>query len=304
MKSIIIGLGVQGKKRLKAIKIKDEIFATVDPVNNNADYRYLKDVPINRYDTAIISVHNQAKLSIIEYLIRNKKNIMVEKPFLIKSEKNYKKIKQTIIKNKIVFYTAYNHRFEPHLVEIKKILKKKIIGKIYYTKFFYGNGTAKLVRKDKFKDSGNGIIDDLGSHIIDLCLFFYGNKIKNFTYILKKKFENKSNDYSFFVHKDKKFHIEAQLSYCMWKNNFICDIIGSKGSIHLNGLCKWGPSELIIRKRKFPSGVPEEKKKILKIKDPTWDKEYIYFKKLVKNKKNLLNNLIKDKKIFQKLANF
>ena len=65
MKSIIIGLGVQGKKRLKAIKIKNEIFATVDPVNNNADYRYLKDVPINRYDTAIISVHNQAKLSII-----------------------------------------------------------------------------------------------------------------------------------------------------------------------------------------------------------------------------------------------
>ena len=33
MKSIIIGLGVQGKKRLKAIKIKNEIFATVDPVN-------------------------------------------------------------------------------------------------------------------------------------------------------------------------------------------------------------------------------------------------------------------------------
>ncbi len=89
----------------------------------------------------------------------------------------------------------------------------------------------------------------------------------------------------------------------MWKNNFVCNIIGSKGSIHLNGLCKWGPSELIIRKRKFPSGVPLERKKVLRIKDPTWSKEYLHFKKLVKSKRNLLNNILKDKKISQRLLN-
>tara|TARA_B100000579_G_C22844764_1_gene863682 strand:- start:1234 stop:2148 length:915 start_codon:yes stop_codon:yes gene_type:complete len=303
MKSIIVGLGIQGKKRLKDIKIKKEIFATVDHINKDADYKFLKEVPLNSYDTAIISVHNQAKLKIIEYLIKNKKNIMVEKPFLINTEKLFIKLKKLILQNKIVFYTAYNHRFEPHIVELKKLLKRGVIGKIYYTNFFYGNGTAKLVKKDKFKDSGNGIIDDLGSHIIDLCFFLYGDKIKNFQTISKKKFENNSNDYSIFIHKDRKFHIKAELSYCMWKNNFVCNIIGSKGSIHLNGLCKWGPSELIIRKRKFPSGVPLERKKVLRIKDPTWSKEYLHFKKLVKSKRNLLNNILKDKKISQRLLN-
>ena len=152
-----------------------------------------------------------------------------------------------------------------------------------------------------YKDTGKGIIEDLGSHIIDLCLFFFENKKINFKSVLKNKFENKSNDYSIFIHNEKNFPIKSELSYCMWKNNFNCNIIGSKGSIHLNGLCKWGPSELIIRKRKFPAGIPIEKKSILRIKDPTWKKEYLYFKKLIKSKKNLLINLIKDKKITQKL---
>ena len=301
MKLLIIGLGIQGKKRLKIIKNKKELIATVDNSNKNADYKDLKKVPLDSFDSAILSVHNKAKLSILEYLIKNKKNVMVEKPLIIKSSKIYNRLKKYIIKYRTVFYTAYNHRFEPHIIEIKKLLKKKTIGEIYYVDIFYGNGTAKLVKNDKFKDTGNGIIDDLGSHIIDLCLFFFEKKKINFKTILKSKFENKSNDFAIFLHKEKNFHIRSKLSYCMWKNNFNCNIIGSKGSIHLNGLCKWGPSELIVRKRRFPSGVPQEKKKILKIKDPTWSKEYLHFKKLIQKKEKLLNNLIKDKKITQKL---
>ena len=41
---------------------------------------------------------------------------------------------------KLNVYTAYNHRFEPHLVKLKISISKKL-GKIYY-EYFYGNGTA------------------------------------------------------------------------------------------------------------------------------------------------------------------
>ena len=40
MKIIIIGLGIQGKKRVDAIKNKKELFATVDYLNKDADYKY------------------------------------------------------------------------------------------------------------------------------------------------------------------------------------------------------------------------------------------------------------------------
>ena len=54
--------------------------------------------------------------------------------------------------------------------------------------------------------------------------------------------------------------IDLEATLCMWKNSFQCDLIGSKGSIHLNSLTKWSKSDLIIRKRMFPSGYPKEKK--------------------------------------------
>ena len=47
----------------------------------------------------------------------------------------------------VTFYVGYNHRFEPHLVKAKDYLIKKLLGKIYYFKIYYGNGTAKLVNK-------------------------------------------------------------------------------------------------------------------------------------------------------------
>ena len=40
----------------------------------------------------------------------------------------------------------------------------------------------------------------------------------------------------------------------MWKNSFNLDVIGEKGSAHINGLCKWGPSTLEIRKENYLVG--------------------------------------------------
>ena len=78
----------------------------------------------------------------------------------------------------------------------------------------------------------------------------------------------------------------------MWRNSFKCDIIYENGSIHIDSLCKWGPSKLTIRTRKFPSGIPKEINKTIISKDPTWAQEYSFFKKLIKNKTS--NDLSKD----------
>ena len=114
--------------------------------------------------------------------------------------------------------------------------------------------------------------------------------------ISNNKFENKSIDHAVIVSNQKNFRIELEATYCMWKNTFSCDILGSKGSLHIDGLCKWGPSMLKERYRTFPSGRPKEIVKILKKKDPTWKLEYNFFKKNIKKKS--LTNLKNDLKIF------
>ena len=74
------------------------------------------------------------------------------------------------------------------------------------------------------------------------------------------------------------------MTLCMWKNTFVCDVIASKGSAHLNSLCKWSKNTFSYYKRKFPSGLPYEKKVSFNKGDPTWKAEYLFFKNLIKNR--------------------
>ena len=91
------------------------------------------------------------------------------------------------------------------------------------------------------------------------------------------------------------------MTLCMWKNTFVCDVIGSKGSAHLNSLCKWSKSSFCYRRRKFPSGAPKEKKISFEKGDPTWKAEYLFFKNLIKNKikTSLKKDLILNKSFLQ-----
>ena len=47
MKTVIIGLGNQEKKDKSVGK---DCAATVDPINKDADYKTIKDVPVSIYD--------------------------------------------------------------------------------------------------------------------------------------------------------------------------------------------------------------------------------------------------------------
>jgi scyllo-inositol 2-dehydrogenase (NADP+) len=52
MKTIVVGLGIQGNKRAK-IAGKD-LVATVDPVRPGAQYKAVQDVPLHSYDSALV----------------------------------------------------------------------------------------------------------------------------------------------------------------------------------------------------------------------------------------------------------
>ena len=60
MRVIVVGLGVQGRKRL-AVAGKEAV-ATVDPFNAEAQYRHVQDVPLSSYDAAILCIPDEAKI--------------------------------------------------------------------------------------------------------------------------------------------------------------------------------------------------------------------------------------------------
>jgi hypothetical protein len=75
--------------------------------------------------------------------------------------------------------------------------------------------------------------------------------------------------------------IVLEASYLSWKNTFSIDAFGSHGSLHVSGLQKWGPTELIVRERVLPSGVPRETRETaLGGTDPTWQHDLAHFEDL------------------------
>ena len=303
MLNLIVGLGNQGLKRKNFFK-KSELIS-YDTKNKLADYNSLNNLPIQEISTAYLCSPDNIKNSLIKFFLNNHKNILVEKPCLL-SKKDFNFIKKKIIKKKLIFYTAYNHRFEPHIIKLKNIIDKHELGKIYFVRIFYGNGTALLVRNSKWKDKLKGVVSDLGSHIIDIILFLFEKNKFIFDLLEQNNFENKTSDHAIFYSKNNKIKIFCETTLLMWKNTFTIDVVGKNGSVHLNGLCKWGPSILTLRKRKYPSGTPEEKIFALKTKDPTWRKEHFFFQNLIKKKdvNTSIKNLEKDFYISSQIKRF
>jgi len=305
MRCIIVGVGVQGRKR-RAVAGAD-VVATVDPVAPDANYRALQDVPLDLYEAALVCTPDRAKHAALEYLLPNGKHVLVEKPLLADDAAAIRELADLAHRSNVACYTAYNHRFEPQIRRLKEVLDAGILGEIYLARFFYGNGTARDVKRSLWRDQGAGVLTDLGSHLLDLTLFLLGTPSGPFVSWGAFRFENRAYDHCAFgvnpltlpsppspggEDRARGPAFEYQVSLLSWRNTFSIDVVGESGSAHVHGLCKWGPSTLTVRQRVLPSGRPEEDVKTITGPDPTWELEYAHFKQLCRTGgSNLPNDL-------------
>jgi predicted dehydrogenase len=277
MRVIVVGLGVQGHKRRAVAGA--EVVATVDPVNPEAQHKRIEDVPLGAYDAALVCTPDEVKIDVLNYLLSNRRHLLVEKPLFADDPAALLSLQRLAEENHSVCYTAYNHRFEPHFVRMKELLESGRLGKVYCARMFYGNGTARLVRDSAWRDKGAGVLSDLGSHLLDTALFWFGRPAAEFRVFTSSCFENRAFDYvSFGANAAPVLQMEVTL--LSWRNHFYADVFAERGSAHIQSLCKWGPSTFTVRDRKLPSGRPDEESITLVQPDPTWEAEYRHFKNL------------------------
>lgn len=290
MRVVVVGLGVQGHKRRKFAG--DDYVGCVDPVNHEADYKSLFDVPLDGYDAVLVCVPDAAKPELLAYCIANGKHVLVEKPLLVPGD-DLLNLQHRAREKATIIYTAYNHRFEPHYIRMRDLISSGALGRIYSCRMFYGNGTARLVRDSAWRDQGAGVLTDLGSHLLDTCRFWFGDIDPNFSVASASNFENRAADHVVVANESTRPRIELEMTLLMWRNDFRCDILAENGTAHISSLCKWGPTKFTHRIRTLPSGRPLEDAQILIQEDPTWAAEYAHFKNLCERgaKTDLSNDL-------------
>jgi predicted dehydrogenase len=275
-RAIVVGYGIQGRKR--ASVAGSDVVAIVDPIADGANIRSLSDVAADSYDAALVCAPDQAKVALITELLARGKHVLVEKP-LVGADSELAAIEQLANERGAVCYTAYNHRFEPHFIRVRDALAQRAVGDVYHCRLFYGNGTARLVRDSAWRDQGSGVLHDLGSHLLDTLMFWFGDSLKEFRIVSSRCFENRAPDHVVFAVAGTP-QIECEMTLLSWRNHFTCDIFGSEGSLHVSSLCKWGPSTFTLRRRVIPSGRPPEESITLIQDDPTWVAEYDHFRAL------------------------
>ena len=282
LRIIVVGLGIQGMKR-RAL-LGDSCSAIVDPISMEAQFRKVEDVPLDNFDAAFVCTPDALKLPIIEYLVNHGKHVLCEKPLTFPKLEDFHRIESLANTNNAKVYTAYNHRFERSISETKKIVDNGILGKIYQIRIFYGNGTAHLVANSNWRDTGLGVISDLGSHCVNLINYWFPNLIFSLQVSNFDSFENQAPDSALLISNNSNPRIIIELSLCSWKNTFRAEIVGENGAIGVYGLSKWGESKLVRQERVLPSGVPIETTTLYEAGDKSWDLEQSYFFKLVSSK--------------------
>ncbi len=277
MRVIVLGLGVQGTKR-RAIAGPD-VVATVDPARPEADVARVEDVPPDAYDAALVCTPDDTKLELLTYLLEHGKHVLVEKPVVAPDSGAIRRLAALARERRVACYTAYNHRFEPHVVRMKQVLDSRELGRVYRCRMFYGNGTARDVRNSPWRDKGAGVLPDLGSHLLDTVRFWFGAERHAFRVISRHRFENAAFDHVV-IGAEGEPVLELEMTLLSWRNHFTCDVLAEHGSAHIESLCKWGPASFIRRRRRLPSGRPDEEIVTLVQADPTWMAEYEHWKGL------------------------
>ena len=129
----------------------------------------------NNIDLVIVTSPNTVHFSWAKAALLANKHVVVEKPFTVTFAEAQKLVELSKEKEKIL--TVYhNRRFTSDTKTVKKILASGLLGEVvdYETHFdrFRPEPKEGAWREDALP--GSGIFYDLGSHLIDQSLYFFG----------------------------------------------------------------------------------------------------------------------------------
>ncbi len=177
------------------------------------------------------------------------KNILCEKPLALTSEQAFE-MYETCKNNNVLFAVNYVNRFHPLVQKTKELINNHILGKVVSISVSY-NTEFTPDENFRFKKelSGGGVLRDIGTHMLDLLMFFGGNIVDIKGYMDNVVYKSEVEDFTSAI---VKFENGGYGSFCVSFNtpkafNRI-EIIGYKGCIAIDNIIgkRGTPSKLTI----------------------------------------------------------
>lgn len=292
MRVAIVGCGLIGLKRAKALGVHELLFACDTDLKRAQDLcsaigagsvmsDWKKAAAHPDVDIVIVSTTNNWLTPIATYALEHGKHVLVEKPgarskqeilpLLEKANNTDKKVK-----------VGFNLRYHPSLMKAREIVDSGVMGELMFLRGRYGHGGRIGYDKEWRADpniSGGGELIDQGVHLIDLSRWFLGDfkSVSGSTHTYY--WDMPVDDNAFLcLRTEKEQTAWLHVSCTEWKNMFALEIYGKTGKIQIEGLGgSYGVEKLIYYQMLPKMGPPDVKTWEYPGEDRSWNNEFEAF---------------------------
>ena len=185
----IIGCGLIGQKRLKALPKNIKLLAAADTdkkrakklcelSNSGTAHNSWEDVVKNKdIDIVIVATTHNVLAPITKACVEAKKHVLVEKPAAV-SLKELENLIPFVNASESLVHVGFNHRYHRAFKKIEDLKKSESLGDFMFLRARYGHGGRLGMQKEwraQPELSGGGELIDQGVHLIDLSRLFMGD---------------------------------------------------------------------------------------------------------------------------------
>lgn len=281
----IIGCGLIGQKRAKALGAEGKLIACADidlvKATNLAksasarafsDWRELLALP--SVQIVVIATLHDSLAELTHAAIKAGKHVLVEKP-AARSSKELEPVLQAARDQGVQVRVGFNHRYHRAMLKAKEIVDSGVLGELMFIRARYGHGARIGYDREWRADprlSGGGELIDQGPHLIDLSRWFLGefSEIQGFAHTYY--WDMPVDDNGFMILKTPAKKVAFLHASCTeWKNLFSMEVYGKVGKLDISGLGgSYGVERLTYYKMLPEMGPPETTSWEYPMEDNSW----------------------------------
>jgi predicted dehydrogenase len=131
-------------------------------------------------DGLVVSTPNDSHAAIIEFALERGLHVFVEKPFTM-NRGHGERIVESLNGSKLVTQVGYVNRFNEVFQAVKSLLQADVLGKVVDFRSEMHGRTVLTETNASWrgrKETGGGVLFDLGSHCIDMAVYLMGKPDK------------------------------------------------------------------------------------------------------------------------------
>ena len=293
MNVAIVGCGLIGQKRLRALGEQHRLVVAADMVLERAEALVEQHpdavattdwgavVARPDVDAVIVSTTNDWLAPITLAAVKAGKHVLVEKP-AARNPEELEPVITAVQCQGVCVQVGFNHRYHPAFRKARQIFESGALGPLMFVRGRYGHGGRLGYEREWRADpevAGGGELLDQGVHLIDLARWFLGDFAHISGYAHTYFWDMPVEDNAFLLLRTAQDQVAwLHVSWTEWKNLFSFEIYGRNAKLHIEGLGGSYGVERLAYYRMLPQmGPPETTTWEYPGEDLSWQLEFEAF---------------------------